>query len=105
MQTTTRNRTAKVPEKRHEPVPARLKTFFSRGCTACGRQVRIPLEQLGRLVGCRHCGCQLDATVEARPETDAMMQRADELLMRHKLHTQHVRDRKSETVLVSPITC
>lgn len=81
MQTTTRNWTAKATEMRHEPVSAKSNFFFSQDCTACGRQVRVRFEHLGRQVECRHCGCQLIATQGTMHSVrDAMMQRADELL-------------------------
>lgn len=69
------------------------KAFYSQECTACGRQVRIRLTDLGRQIGCRHCGCQMTASNgvscgTAYSQNDMMMERADALLARQNCFDQ-----------------
>lgn len=63
------------------PMPYR----FTQPCPTCGRQLRIPVELLGREVGCQHCQGQFVAGQEEplshtplheRP----LMERVDEML-------------------------
>lgn len=87
MHITTKFESAKSQKLLLERGPAKLNAFFSQECTACGRQMRVRLEHLGRPVGCRHCGCQLVASdrVSAGATdsgTDALMDRANALLAR-----------------------
>lgn len=57
---------------------------FTQPCPTCGRQLRIPVELLGREVGCQHCQGQF---VAGREECDhaplqerPLMERVDEIL-------------------------
>lgn len=105
MQTKTWNRTASVRVTYQERVPAKLNAFFSQECPACGRQVRVRFEHLDRQIGCRHCGCQLTASDGVSPEatpsaTDAMMQRANQLLARYDCSGQHHPDDETESRVI-----
>lgn len=89
MHTTTTFRAAGAQGPRRERGPANLVAFFSQECTACGRQLRVRLEALGRQVGCRHCGCQLTASDDStRPTPNAAIERAGELLAQQDRSSQ-----------------
>jgi hypothetical protein len=60
---------------------------FSQPCPACGRQLRIAVQLLGREVGCQHCGCQFRAGCDSADDSDPemsvpLLERVDEILRR-----------------------
>lgn len=62
----------------------RSATRFSRACPTCGRNLEIPVEQIGRWVMCSHCHAEFRATLGsegvASSIEDSLERRIDRLL-------------------------
>lgn len=61
-------------------------TYFHQSCPTCGRQLRVRVEYLGKMVVCQHCrGRLLAVDPECGPPADSdssitLLERADQLL-------------------------
>lgn len=60
---------------------------FSQPCPACGRQMRIAVQLLGRAVACQHCNCEFRGGCESRDAQESplampLLDRVDEILRR-----------------------
>ena len=76
-------------------------TYFSQECPTCGRNLRIRVEYLGKLLVCQHCRGQLHArdtvnvSIDEADDSSKILKRADELLAsvdhRTQSHTSHSR--------------
>ena len=74
-------------------------TYFSQECPTCGRNLRIRVEYLGKLLVCQHCHGQLYArdtvnvSIDEADDSSKILKRADELLAsvdhRAQSHTSH----------------
>ena len=72
-------------------------TYFLQECPTCGRDLRIRVAYLGKMVVCQHCKAKFEAcdpSSAAYPPSDsgiALLQRADELLA--SVESQRMRPR------------
>jgi DNA-directed RNA polymerase subunit M/transcription elongation factor TFIIS len=56
-------------------------TYFVQECPTCGRRLQIRLEHLGKVVACKHCHGEFEATDAARMSNSTeLLLRVDELL-------------------------
>ena len=62
----------------------RSSTRFIRSCPTCGRNLEIPVDQIGRVVMCSHCQAEFQATLVSESPADSFEQslekRIDRLL-------------------------
>ncbi len=62
----------------------RSSTRFTRSCPTCGRNLDIPVDQIGRQVMCSHCHAEFQATLVSEGASndfeEAFEQRIDRLL-------------------------
>lgn len=81
-------------------------TRFTRSCPTCGRQLDIPVDQIGRQVQCNHCSAEFKATLESEVIDDnfehTLEQRIDRLLANststpHRPHFEHYPTGSSKT--------
>ena len=84
MQTSESARQVGISQDRPS-VEATVATCFHMECSACGRQLRVHVEHLGRPVACAHCGNRFVATEQTANGRAALsaMQRAEQLLARY----------------------
>ena len=77
------------------------RTYFFQECPTCGRNLRIRVEYLGKLLVCQHCHGKLSArdtvnvSIDEADDSSKILKRADELLAsvdhRSQSHTSHSR--------------
>jgi len=73
------------PKLRELPSPRsqdKVPTYFHQECPACGRPLRLPIEQFGQQLICRHCGSRLNTadSLTGERDTPSAIARADQLL-------------------------
>lgn len=62
-------------------------THFNTECSVCGRRLLVPIDHLGRLLACGHCGCRFIAADPASHAelSPSLPERADQQLAHRRL--------------------